>query len=109
MTIYHVFKTWITGYIPVSRPSGQPTADQHCSWQFLPCFRAHDGGAKFETPLRLNENLFKTIDETMPLIEAWRCDYNRARPHIALGALTPEEFANQDRIRQPRNQILQLV
>ena len=28
-------------------------------------------------------------------IEAWRIDYNRNRPHSALGGLTPIEFADQ--------------
>ncbi|MEM6743216.1 MAG: integrase core domain-containing protein, partial [Pseudomonadota bacterium] len=28
-------------------------------------------------------------------IEAWRIDYDRNRPHSALGGLTPAEFADQ--------------
>ena len=31
------------------------------------------------------------------LIETWRCDYNRNRPHSSRGNLNPEEHANQDR------------
>ena len=31
-------------------------------------------------------------------LEAWRIDYNEARPHGALGQLTPKEYAEQ---RQP--------
>lgn len=59
----------------------------------------------------LNENVFRTLDEARYIIETWRCDYNRHRPHSSLGNLTPEEFANQDRVRQPetRNPNLQVA
>jgi putative transposase len=49
----------------------------------------------------LNENLFRTLDEARHIIETWRIDYNQHRPHSSLGDLTPEEYANQDRVRQP--------
>lgn len=51
----------------------------------------------------LNETLFRTLDEARHVIETWRDDYNRHRPHSALGNLTPEEFASLNRVRQPRN------
>lgn len=59
----------------------------------------------------LNENLFRTIDDARYIIEAWRCDYNRHRPHSSLGNLTPEEFASLNRVRQPepRNPNLQVA
>ncbi len=59
----------------------------------------------------LNENLFRTMDEARVVIEAWRRDYNCHRPHSSLGNLTPEEYANQDRVRQPepRNPNLQVA
>ncbi|MHB8697297.1 MAG: integrase core domain-containing protein, partial [Sulfuricaulis sp.] len=59
----------------------------------------------------LNEHAFRTLEEVRYIIETWRCDYNRHRPHSSLGNLTPEEFANQDRVRQPepRNPNLQLA
>ena len=41
----------------------------------------------------LNENWFLTLQEAREKIEAWRRDYNQARPHSALGYRTPEEFA----------------
>jgi len=41
----------------------------------------------------LNENWFLTLQEVREKIEAWRRDYNQARPHSALGYQTPEEFA----------------
>ena len=43
----------------------------------------------------LNENWFLTLPEAREKIEAWRRDYNQARPHSALGYQTPEEFAAQ--------------
>jgi hypothetical protein len=41
----------------------------------------------------LNEHVFGSLAEARRLIEAWREDYNRVRPHGSLGGRTPEEFA----------------
>jgi putative transposase len=41
----------------------------------------------------LNEHLFDSLAEARQIIEAWRLDYNHARPHSSLGTLTPNEFA----------------
>jgi putative transposase len=41
----------------------------------------------------LNEHLFDSLAEAWQIIEAWRLDYNCARPHSSLGTLTPSEFA----------------
>jgi putative transposase len=49
----------------------------------------------------LNETLFSSINDARDGLEEWRNDYNRHRPHSALGNLTPLEFAekiNVDRI-----------
>lgn len=43
----------------------------------------------------LNQHWFETLDDAVRLIETWRLDYNRTRPHSSLGDLTPEEFARQ--------------
>lgn len=40
----------------------------------------------------LNENTFSTLAEAREVIEAWRDDYNKNRPHSSLGNRTPEEF-----------------
>lgn len=40
----------------------------------------------------LNANWFEGIEDARQEIEAWRLDYNRARPHGSLGQLTPREF-----------------
>ncbi len=41
----------------------------------------------------LNENWFTGLGDARQKIEEWRQDYNRHRPHSALGYRTPEEFA----------------
>jgi putative transposase len=41
----------------------------------------------------LNESWFVTLADAQRTIEAWRRDYNTARPHAALGGRTPAEFA----------------
>jgi putative transposase len=39
----------------------------------------------------LNEHRFLSLADARQLVEAWRLDYNRARPHSALGYRTPAE------------------
>ena len=41
----------------------------------------------------LNQHWFSSLDEARRLTESWREDYNRQRPHSALGNRTPSEFA----------------
>ena len=41
----------------------------------------------------LNQHWFSSLDEARRLTESWREDYNRRRPHSALGNRTPSEFA----------------
>ena len=41
----------------------------------------------------LNQNWFVDLRGAREMIEAWRVDYNTARPHSSLGYLTPAEFA----------------
>lgn len=43
----------------------------------------------------LNENAFPTIFHARRALEAWRRDYNEARPHTKLDGLTPAEFIRQ--------------
>jgi putative transposase len=43
----------------------------------------------------LNASWFVSLADSIQAIAAWRLDYNRHRPHSALGGLTPEEFAQQ--------------
>jgi len=37
---------------------------------------------------------FLSLDDAREKIEAWRQDYNRERPHSALGNLAPLEYAS---------------
>jgi putative transposase len=41
----------------------------------------------------LNQHWFGSLSQARRIVETWRLDYNRARPHSALGYRTPEEFA----------------
>ena len=43
----------------------------------------------------LNESWFVTLADARETIEAWRVDYNVARPHSGLADRTPEEFAKE--------------
>ena len=43
----------------------------------------------------LNEHLFSSLAAARPIIEAWRIDYNTARPHTSLHGLTPAAFATR--------------
>jgi putative transposase len=40
----------------------------------------------------LNENWFVDLDDARTKIETWRIDYNKVRPHSALGNRTPAEY-----------------
>jgi len=40
----------------------------------------------------LNLHWFLSLRDPQQIIERWKIDYNRVRPHSSLGALTPEEF-----------------
>ena len=57
----------------------------------------------------LNESLFKTLDDAREIIEGWRIDYNRVRPHSSLDNLTPEEYAQANTTQTPEKTNLALV
>lgn len=48
----------------------------------------------------LNQNAFVSLADARDTLERWRRDYNRERPHSALGWMTPEEFREKN---QPYN------
>lgn len=53
-------------------------------------------GESFNEKLRtecLDLELFETVDEAREVLEAWRRQYNRVRPHSSLGYQTPAEYA----------------
>jgi len=41
----------------------------------------------------LNQNWFLSLEDAKQKVKAWRQEYNRTRPHGALGNLAPGEFA----------------
>ncbi|BAK97551.1 putative transposase orfB for insertion sequence element [Oscillibacter valericigenes Sjm18-20] len=41
----------------------------------------------------LNQHWFQSLSEAREIIENWRLEYNRIRPHSSLDNLTPEEYA----------------
>jgi putative transposase len=41
----------------------------------------------------LNQHWFKNLSEAKEIVEDWRQEYNRIRPHSSLDNLTPEEYA----------------
>ena len=43
----------------------------------------------------LNQHEFVDLEHATALIEAWRDDYNRIRPHGSLGGRTPNEYASE--------------
>jgi putative transposase len=45
----------------------------------------------------LNEHVFLTLAEARRIIDLWRQDFNRNRPHSSLNYLAPEEFAARNR------------
>jgi putative transposase len=42
----------------------------------------------------LNETLFRSLSHARAMLEAWRWDYNEARPHSKLGWMTPQAYAS---------------
>jgi putative transposase len=61
---------------------GKPIQNAHCE--------SFHGRLRDEC---LNEHWFLGIADARQIVEAWRQDYNRERPHSALGYQTPVEFA----------------
>jgi putative transposase len=43
----------------------------------------------------LNERLFTSLAQVRAMLATWKDDYNNARPHNALGNLTPTEYADR--------------
>jgi len=49
----------------------------------------------------LNEHDFTSLFDVVGTLAAWRDNYNRFRPHKALGWQTPEEFARSFQTSSP--------
>jgi putative transposase len=61
---------------------GKPIQNAHCE--------SFHGRVRDEC---LNEHWFLSLTDARQIVEGWRHDYNRDRPHSALGYQTPVEFA----------------
>lgn len=48
----------------------------------------------------LNMHWFVSLADAARTIEAWRREYNEARPHSSLRGLTPAEFRQQHQLRE---------
>ena len=83
----------------VSRAVDQWAYEQGLQWHTIQPGRPMENGyvESFNGRFRdecLNENWFCSLTEARAIIAAWRQDYNKCRPHSALGYRTPEEFAH---------------
>ena len=87
-------------------------AEQHIiDWHFIAPGKPMQNGfcESFNGRMRdelLNETLFLGLDHARTRIAEWADDYNRQRPHSALGYLTPAAYAASltatcDRLRNP--------
>lgn len=82
--ISRVLEQWAHAHaviLPFIDP-GKPTQNAYCE--------SFHGRVRDEC---LNEHWFLSLDDARQLVEEWRQDYNRERPHSALGYQTPAAFA----------------
>ena len=56
----------------------------------------------------LNQHWFNSLEEAREIIEVWREDYNRERPHGSLDNQTPEQFAKRCALIQEAKSRLEL-
>jgi transposase InsO family protein len=85
--------------------------DNEIVWRFIAPGKPMQNGfcESFNGRMRdelLNESLFLGLDHARERIASWIDDYNRRRPHSALGYLTPTAYAAKlpatcDRLRNP--------
>lgn len=85
--------------------------DNKIDWHFIALGKPMQNGfvGSFNGRMRdelLNETLFFDLDDASGKITAWVADFNTARPHSALGYLTPASYAakftaTDDRLHNP--------
>lgn len=85
----------------VSRAVDQWACEQGLRWHTIAPGRPMENGyvESFNGRFRdecLNENWFTDLTDARQKIAEWKLDYNQARPHSALGYLTPVEFAKKN-------------
>jgi putative transposase len=77
--------------------------DRRIDWHYIAPGKPQQNAfiESFNARLRdelLNETLFSSLDQARAALAAWKEDYNHARPHSALGNITPKEFADRFRL-----------
>ncbi len=56
----------------------------------------------------LTSTQFLSLEQARIETPTWRLDYNRTRPHSALGNLTPEAYAHRNQVSIPESTKLRL-
>ncbi len=82
--------------------------DRSVLWQYIAPGKPQQNGfvESFNGRFRdecLNEHLFSSLATARRIIEAWRVDYNTARPHTGLDGLTPAAFATRPKQEHTEN------
>lgn len=75
--------------------------EQRIQWDYIQPGKPYQNGyiESFNGKLRdecLNENIFVNLQEAKRLVEAWREEYNKRRPHSSLKGKTPNEVAQEE-------------
>ena len=75
--------------------------EQGIRWDYIQPGKPYQNGyvESFNGKLRdecLNENIFVNLQEAKRLVETWREEYNKRRPHSSLNGKTPNEAAQEE-------------
>lgn len=75
--------------------------EQGIRWDYIQPGKPYQNGyiESFNGKLRdeyLNEHIFVNLQEAKRLVETWREDYNKQRPHSSLNGKTPNEVAQEE-------------
>ncbi len=75
--------------------------EQDIRWDYIQPGKPYQNGyiESFNGKLRdecLNEHIFVNLQEAKRLVETWREEYNKRRPHSSLNGKTPDEVAQED-------------
>ena len=79
--------------------------DRHIDWHYIAPGKPQQNAfiESFNARLRdelLNETLFSSLASAREALQEWKEDYNNARPHSAIGNITPREYADKFRLAQ---------
>ena len=79
--------------------------DRRIDWHYIAPGKPQQNAfiESFNARLRdelLNETLFSSLASAREALQAWKEDYNNARPHSAIGNITPREYADKFRLAE---------